>query len=95
MLPGAGDWFTSRPSLLTVPVVIAIACLCMGWLAPWSACVCGLGATFAVFVMVGARPEQSAISAALSATVSLLGPGAYSVDSLVYGRPRRILPPDD
>ena len=74
-------------------VAVPVGCLCAGLLTAWAAGICGLGSIVSVLAGSGVRPEFVLISLSISVAVSVLGPGAYSVDSLLHGRRRRIFPP--
>jgi uncharacterized membrane protein YphA (DoxX/SURF4 family) len=85
----------SLPTIAIIAPAFAIACLCIGLLTTWVAALYALGAVAAVYVIPSAHVGDCAIASAMSFSVALLGPGAFSVDSLRYGRPVRIFPPED
>jgi hypothetical protein len=67
------------------------------WLGLWMPAVAGLCLAFdaAAFVLIGS-PIQSAHAcvALLAVALALIGPGAYSLDAILYGRRLIVLPPD-
>ncbi len=83
------------PTAVIIVPALAIACLCIGFLTTWIAVFCGLGAMAAIYVVPGAPAACCALASALSLSVALVGPGAFSVDHLRYGRRVRVFPPED
>jgi uncharacterized membrane protein YphA (DoxX/SURF4 family) len=75
--------------------VIAAACLCAGFRTPWAAALCTLTVVVALFAIPGSQADRGVIAVAISVAVAILGPGAYSIDSVLHGRRRRIVPPED
>ena len=84
----------SLPMIAMLVPVFAIASLCIGLLTAWIASLCAVGALVAIYVIPGALVEGCAIASAVSLSVALVGPGAFSVDSLRYGRRVRVFPPE-
>lgn len=79
---------------VTAPILaVAVLCLSLGLLLRAVAAFCG-AVVAASFLFASHGPgERAAVASAVSFCVSALGPGAYSIDSLWFGRRRRILPP--
>jgi len=97
MLVGFGlehDGLALPTAVIIVPA-FAIACLCIGFLTTWIAVFCGLGAMAAIYVVPDAHGAGCALASAISLSVALVGPGAFSVDHLRYGRRVRVFPPED
>lgn len=81
------------PWLFTVLLVLTIGCLCVGFLTRWLAGLFSVAAVVALATIPAVHAESAVVASAVAASVALLGPGGYSVDSLWYGRVRRIFPP--
>ena len=76
----------------TIGLVILAGALCLGLLTPLS-CAASALVQALLFLRAGARdPLQFAFPFCVSIALSLLGPGAFSIDSHLFGR-KLILPP--
>lgn len=84
----------SLPMAVMIMPVSALACLCVGFLTTWVAGFCACGAVIAIGLIPGAH-MNCAIVSAIALSVTFLGPGGFSVDSLRYGRPIRIYPAEE
>jgi uncharacterized membrane protein YphA (DoxX/SURF4 family) len=76
---------TTWTVLIACVTIGAGACLLLGFLTPVAAALAGLGAT-----LINASPGLPI--AILATTIILLGPGALSVDSLLFGRRQILIP---
>jgi uncharacterized membrane protein YphA (DoxX/SURF4 family) len=73
--------------VIVVAVLIAAACLLLGFITPVVAIVIGLAALTQQFL----DPGQTLVNiVVLAAAIALLGPGAFSIDARMFGR-REIL----
>jgi|GEM_PF-6941548 len=80
------SWSTAGLAALAVGLVAGVA----------TPLLAGLGALHALFELIGgggAEPLAGALGVLVCAALALLGPGAYSLDALRYGRRRLALPP--
>jgi hypothetical protein len=77
--------------IASVLAIISGICTLIGFVTPLVGFILGLGATsLAIF---GARAELSSLFAvAMAAAICCLGPGAFSVDALLFGRREIIIP---
>ena len=69
--------------------VLAIS-LCIGFATPICASLCCLLEIYLLLGMQGAATQCVIVSALVALTLTLLGPGAYSVDSQLFGRKKVI-----
>lgn len=82
---------TSIPMLLLFSIPALFVCL--GLLTPYFASFCIL-AQFVILSLVGsADPFHFGTAGMMSGVLALLGPGAYSLDALIFGRQRLNFPP--
>ena len=89
----AGIGADAASSWATVGLAVLAAGLVAGVATPLLA---GVGALHAVFTLIGrggAEPLAGGLGVLICAVLALLGPGAYSLDALRYGRRRLALPP--
>jgi uncharacterized membrane protein YphA (DoxX/SURF4 family) len=81
-------------SLWTLSVVIVLeAALCLGFLTPYAAFLCCLMELRLVLMRAGEDESHLFVAILSGAALALIGPGAYSVDSHIFGRRRLSLPP--
>jgi len=83
----------SIPVWETVALMILVGAFCLGAFTPIS---CTVSTLLQAFILVWAHetdPFQFVFSLCVTAALFLLGPGAFSVDSRLYGR-RLIVYPD-
>jgi len=83
-----GVQITSAPSLLrTVISGLAALLLCMGL---WTPIACGVLVIVELWAAFSGRGNfwAAILLAAISASLALLGPGAWSIDSRLFGRKR-------
>ena len=81
------------PPWLTASAIILAAGLCIGFLTPYCACLCCVIELCWAF-LPGSADEFLRLLSALNAVVlAMIGPGAYSVDSRLFGRRLLTLPP--
>jgi TRAP-type C4-dicarboxylate transport system permease large subunit len=86
LIRGTSDATLSIHIWEMVALVILVGAFCVGAFTPIS---CGVSAVAQAFILVTARqtdPFQFALSFCITAALFLLGPGAFSVDSRLFGR---------
>lgn len=81
----AGCWASMLSSWIIVGFVLAAFCLCFGLLTPYFSLLSSLLQT-GVLLCAGGNRYQFVTSIVGSGIVSVLGPGAYSVDCRIFGR---------
>jgi hypothetical protein len=81
-----------QPWLFLVVAVPAFL-LCLGLMTPYCAAFTGLLQLAALFAFAGHGKFHVALSVLNSAVVAMLGPGAYSIDSRIFGRRLLVVPP--
>lgn len=92
--------FASKSQLISsleitaILVAVPVLCLCVGLFTTSVAAFCGVGALACLPFARHGLLEYAAIASAVSFCVAALGPGAYSVDSLWFGRWKRVFPPE-
>jgi putative oxidoreductase len=75
---------------VSVPAIVAIVAGLLMLIGLWTP----VGSALAVisqswtFLVVGAMPQTAILLLSISAAVAMLGPGAWSIDSLLFGRQR-------
>ena len=89
---GSDYQLAALPPGLAIPGILLIACLCVGLLTTWVATFCGAGVLVAIFTAPHIHADHTWMAGSLCISVVLLGPGAYSIDSLWHGRRKRIFP---
>lgn len=87
---GNPGWVLSTSTSMSVARFIVMICILLGLLARWAALAASL-----LLLQSGVHAHGSAfllfcIAFSAMAAVAILGPGAYSIDSLMYGRRRKI-----
>ena len=80
------DATVSLPIWEIVAVIILAVALCLGAFTPVSCCVSGVLQVFMVLRGDEPNPFHSAFTFCVTAALFLLGPGAFSIDSLLFGR---------
>lgn len=85
---------SSGPMLILEGITVLVAiCLVSGFLTPYcAALICLLELAILVFIFPPGAYHLLA-SALTAASVSVLGPGAYSMDSRIFGRKSITIPP--
>jgi hypothetical protein len=90
--------FTSRLispfGLATAVVAVVVQLFFAGPLTRLEACICGLAVLVGPLVASHGSIEGAVLASAVSFCVAALGPGSYYMDSLWFGLPNRIFPPD-
>jgi uncharacterized membrane protein YphA (DoxX/SURF4 family) len=74
-------------------VAVPAFLLCLGLMTPYCAAFTGLMQLAALFAFAGQGRFHLALSVVNSAVVAMLGPGAYSIDSRIFGRRLLVVPP--
>ena len=91
VVDGSVHWtlITSTPMFLlySVPALL----LCLGFLTPLCAVLCVVVRLILLLSVGGMDVFHIVTSGLMSASLGLLGPGAYSVDAVLFGR-RRLTP---
>jgi hypothetical protein len=81
--------WTFHPLLMWLSVIVGIL-LCAGIATPICATLCFIAAIVAVVKSDAVTVVCSTFSACVAAAVVLLGPGAFSIDALLFGRKRML-----
>jgi uncharacterized membrane protein YphA (DoxX/SURF4 family) len=82
------------PLWLAIASVLAASAVAVGFLTPLFALACGvLELTASVSLAQWATPFL-VLELSLAVVAALLGPGAYSIDALLFGRRMVVLPPE-
>ena len=79
------DWYHQRPNWYLLGVIPLGAALCAGFLTPL-ATLLAIGAQALWFITSNDGPLCAAVAALNMLALAILGPGAYSVDALLFGR---------
>jgi len=80
------DATASIPTWEIAGIVILAGAFCLGVFTPVSSCVSAVVQVFMVVRIHEPDPFQFAFSFGLTAALFLLGPGAFSLDSRLFGR---------
>ena len=93
------SWGSESPRLPDSEITLAfqiilVACLGLGFFTTSLSSFCVLLALIGILAIPGFPVGRAAETICVSLSVRLLGPGDYSVDSVRYGRRRRIFPPE-
>ena len=86
LIDGTAHWTLVTSHWTLIPVVLTAACVCLGLVTPFCASLCCLMEFCALSVTGGQDIFHLVISILISAALAILGPGAYSVDALIFGR---------
>lgn len=95
LVEDSGHWaFVSSP-WFAVPLAILAICICLGFLTPYTAILCGVSEIRSL-VASGLDNVLSPFTAIMLCIIlAMLGPGAYSLDSRIFGRQLLRLPSRD
>jgi len=86
LVDGTASWTPATPLWISMGVVLLAAFLCLGFMTPYSAAICCL-TELATMVTPGSDDKFHFCTSILtSAVLSLVGPGAYSIDARIFGR---------
>ena len=93
------SWGAESPRLpnsgmISALQIILIACLGLGVFTTSLSAICVLLALVGLFAIPGFPLDRATEALCVSLSVTLLGPGDYSIDSVWYGRRRRVFPPE-
>lgn len=80
--------------LATAAIAVAVLLLFAGSLTRLVASLCGMAVVAGSIFASPGQIENAVLVGAVSFCVAALGPGSYSIDSLWFGPPKRIFPPD-
>jgi uncharacterized membrane protein YphA (DoxX/SURF4 family) len=80
------DASVSIPTWETAGVVILAGAFCIGVFTPVSCCISAALQTFVLLHIHEPNPFDFAFSFCVTVTLFLLGPGAFSLDSRLFGR---------
>lgn len=93
LVDGTAHWTHVTSLWMLVPMALTAICLCLGLLTPCCAFLSCL-IEFCTLTLAGRQDMlRLVISILTSAALALLGPGAYSVDSRIFGRRLLNVPP--
>lgn len=87
--PRSPNW-----GIFPVTQVLLAACLGLGVFTTSLSSLCGVLALIGLFALPGVPTDRAVEAICVSLSVTLLGPGDYSIDSVRYGRRKRIFPPE-
>ncbi|MBB5357469.1 putative membrane protein YphA (DoxX/SURF4 family) [Rhodanobacter sp. ANJX3] len=73
-------------TVLLIGLVLVCIALVIGFLTPVFSCLVVLSGIAGILRLSGLGQSVSAITITLGVALFLLGPGAYSLDALIYGR---------
>jgi uncharacterized membrane protein YphA (DoxX/SURF4 family) len=91
---GQNSRLISPFGLATAAIAVAVLLLFAGFLTRMAASFCGVAVIAGPLFGSHGHVENALLVGAVSFCVAALGPGSYSMDSLWFGRPKRIFPPD-
>jgi hypothetical protein len=92
LVEGAAHWTPAASSWVFAVLVLIAACLYQGFMTPYCAAISCVVESI-LFALTGASNRfQLGMSLLTSVSVALLGPGAYSIDALIFGRKLITLP---
>ncbi len=91
------SWGLTSPRLQNAGLVssvqvVLVACLSLGVFTTSISSLCGALALIGFFALPEVPSDRAVEALCISLSVTLLGPGDYSIDSVRYGRRRRIFP---
>lgn len=89
----AGRLSWPAPLWLTIATLLAATALVAGFLTPVFALVCGVLELMALSSLAQLAAPLPILGLSLAVAAALLGPGAYSIDALMFGRRMVVLPP--
>jgi hypothetical protein len=89
----AGRLSWPTPLWLTIASVLAAGAIAAGFLTPIFAVACGVLELTASASWAQLAAPFLILSLSLAVVAALLGPGAYSIDALMFGRRMVVLPP--
>ena len=93
VVDGTAHWAPMNSSWILPAFLLPTLFLCVGFLAPYASILSGLMQLAVLLFTGGENGFHLAISILSSAIVTLLGPGAYSIDALLFGRRILNVPP--
>jgi len=74
------------PTWLIAPIIVLVIALCLGAFTPVSCCVSVMTQIFLVLRARESDPYHIAFTFCVTTALFFLGPGAFSVDSRLFGR---------
>jgi hypothetical protein len=89
----AGRLLLPTPAWLLIVAVTAAIALGVGFLTPVFAVICGLLKAVALIDLAQIVAPLMILAFLLAAALTMLGPGAYSLDAKMFGRRVVLLPP--
>jgi hypothetical protein len=95
LVDGTQHWALVTSLAIMLAVVLLAILLCIGFLTPYCCSICCLIELAVVSKCAAGGGFHVALSIALTASVGMLGPGAYSTDSHLFGRRRLNMPRQD
>jgi hypothetical protein len=92
LVDGTAGWTLAGSSWFFLPFLVVAACLVFGFLTPYCIALCCLAEVRALAVSAGGNQFHLSIAILMSIVLGILGPGAYSLDSRLFGRRLLSLP---
>ena len=93
LVDGTARWVRVTTLWGLLGYALIAACLCLGFMTPYCACISCLVQLGTFYVTRGDNGFHLAVSILSSGIVAILGPGAYSIDANIYGRRQLKLSP--
>jgi hypothetical protein len=93
MFDGCPYRSNAAPSWILVALGTTALLLCLGLFTPICSVLCAVLEAFCLLRMGGRYQFHPILDLMTCIILALLGPGAYSIDSMLFGRRRLMLPP--
>jgi hypothetical protein len=92
LVDGTAGWTLAGSSWVFLPFLVVAACLGLGFMTPYCTALCCLAEFRALAVSGAGNQFHLSVAILTSLVLGVLGPGAYSVDSRLFGRRLLSLP---
>ena len=86
LIDGLWHWIPPMPWWFVVGLLLPAASMCVGLTTPYCSLLCGAIEIIHLLRCTGQAEIHLGISLLMAISVGMLGPGAYSVDSRLFGR---------